>query len=689
MRSPRSVPAGRGAHRAAALAFAAVLHVAAAAGAAPALSPAASRANLYVAPGGSDSSPGTAEQPFATLERARAAVRSLRSSGLPEGGVTVWLRGGVYERSSTFSLGPADSGTAESPITYRAYPGETVRLLGGKVLPPSSWSVVLSSDARWARIGAAGRGHVFKVSLAALGIRDFGAYATRGGAWGQNSPDATFAAELFLDGLPQTVARFPNAGASGRGIKGGQLVSSGGSIDTVTWSGGSLPGSLDAAIARGEAYCTGVPNGYSGLTARIVRKSGGTLTIRRDDGQGFYYPFAANNPFFVQNVLEELDSPGEYWLDTTSGELYYWPPAALTAREAVVSVMTTPLVTFDGASHVTLDGLVLEAGRSDLVRVTRGAYDVVKGCALRNAGRTAVRIGAGTSNNGVLGGEIAHPGDHGVYLDGSGNYVRNADIHHTTRLAVNQYWPAVYLFGDGNRVANNAIHDGQDQAVWLHGSNHVVEKNEIYGMNWYSNESGAVYANQRLGHGTGNVIQHNYIHDIQNWWAVHGVGVADNAGIFLDDSWSDATVQGNVIRNVTHYGIHHGGGARAGARVIVQDNIIESCGNQYPLPSKGAYVAANLPGPNPTGAMFRRNLIGLNNAGGRAWEGVDGWADLIVPHFADYSGNVGNYYQGGVNGVDPRWVDPRDPRKGLQPTSPAWSIPGWQPIPFQEIGIRR
>jgi putative cofactor-binding repeat protein len=642
-----------------------------------------------VARTGNDANPGTAEQPFATLERARAAVQELKSSGLPSGGVTVWVRGGVYERSATFTLGSADSGTAGSPVTYKAYPGETVRLVGGKVLPATSWTRVGRGDSNWWRIHSAARGNVYKMSLGSQGIGDFGRHATRGGPWGQNSPDATFAAELFVNGLPQTLARFPNPGASGKGIKGGQLVSSGGSSNTVTWSGGTLPSSLDNAIARGEAYCTGVSNGYSGLTAKIVAKSGGTLTVQRDDGLGYYYPFASKNPFFVQNVLEELDSPGEYWLDTAGGELYYWPSSSLAASEAIVSVMKSPLVDFNGSSHVTLEGLQLEAGRNDLVRVTSGGtYNVVKSCTLRNAGRSAVRIGAGTSNNGVLGGEIAYPADHGVYLDGSSNYVRNVNIHHTTRLALNQYWPAVYLYGDGNRVANNLIHDCMDQAVWFHGSNHVIEKNEIYKVNWYSNDSGAIYANRRLGQGTGNVIQFNYIHDIQNWWSQHKVASGENKGIYLDDSWSDATVQGNIIRNVTHYGIHHGGGERAGARVIVQNNIIESCGNQYHRPSRGAYVASSLPGDRPKGSMFRRNVIGLNNAGGAAHQGIDGWADVVVPHFADYSGNIGNWYQGGVNGVDPRWVDPRDPKKGLRTTSPAWSIHGWQPIPFAEIGIR-
>ena len=76
---------------------------------------------LYVAPDGSDGNPGTRAKPFATLEGARDAIRALKKAGgLPEGGATVVIRGGVYERKNTFALTRADSGTPDAPVVYRA-----------------------------------------------------------------------------------------------------------------------------------------------------------------------------------------------------------------------------------------------------------------------------------------------------------------------------------------------------------------------------------------------------------------------------------------------------------------------------------------------------------------------------------------------------------------------------------------
>lgn len=82
-------------------------------------------ADFFVAPTGRDTDPGTLEQPFATLQRAQEAVAP---------GDTVLVRGGMYrmqEAQIARRKGPYayltaldKSGTAEKPITYRAYQEE-------------------------------------------------------------------------------------------------------------------------------------------------------------------------------------------------------------------------------------------------------------------------------------------------------------------------------------------------------------------------------------------------------------------------------------------------------------------------------------------------------------------------------------------------------------------------------------
>ena len=74
--------------------------------------------DFFVAPTGNDANPGTADRPFATLERARDAVRQLKQAGLLKEPVNIKLQGGTYRLAREVVFGPEDSGTAACPITY-------------------------------------------------------------------------------------------------------------------------------------------------------------------------------------------------------------------------------------------------------------------------------------------------------------------------------------------------------------------------------------------------------------------------------------------------------------------------------------------------------------------------------------------------------------------------------------------
>ena len=124
-------------------------------------------ADFYVAPDGNDANPGTQAKPFATLERARDEVRTSKSSGAA-GGVTVWIQPGTYSRSRTLELTGADSGTVQSPVTYRAGAGGEVRLHAGRMIKPTDFTPVTKAGVL-SRLDAAARGKVVQLDLAALG----------------------------------------------------------------------------------------------------------------------------------------------------------------------------------------------------------------------------------------------------------------------------------------------------------------------------------------------------------------------------------------------------------------------------------------------------------------------------------------------------------------------------------------
>ncbi|MFC1766820.1 hypothetical protein ACFL6U_32690, partial [Planctomycetota bacterium] len=84
------------------------------------------KADFYVSPNGNDSNPGTEDAPFASLDRARLAVRELKKT--KQGDITVGLKGGKYILANTVTFSLEDTGSATQNITYKAV-GDEVPIL--------------------------------------------------------------------------------------------------------------------------------------------------------------------------------------------------------------------------------------------------------------------------------------------------------------------------------------------------------------------------------------------------------------------------------------------------------------------------------------------------------------------------------------------------------------------------------
>ena len=161
---------------------------------------AAAETAYHVALTGSDLNPGTRRQPFATLERARQAVRIAG----PGKGRRVIVQGGSYELQSTFTLGRLDSGTATHPVTWQAAPGESVRLVGGRSVPAAAWQVIAEAPVL-ARLDPGARGRVVEIDLRALGVTNLPPFPV---AYHGVPPGP----ELFFNQSRMTLARWPNEG---------------------------------------------------------------------------------------------------------------------------------------------------------------------------------------------------------------------------------------------------------------------------------------------------------------------------------------------------------------------------------------------------------------------------------------------------------------------------------------------
>ena len=349
--------------------------------------------DIYVSPQGSDVNQGTKEKPVATFEAARDLIRRYKSiQAYPAEGFTVWVAGGEYEQKEPLVLNELDSGTSDSPITWRAVENEKVYLTGGVSLPAKAFTRV--EKAVRSRLSKEAVAHVRCIDLKALGITDYGEHKQIGHALSvYPSP-----MELFINDEPMTLARYPNKGfvAIGAIIDGGSVPRTGdysnrGAIFKYTDKRHEIWAKSDDVWFQGTFN-----NGYADDKIKVKKIDVKQKTVQLASphmygvGSGKEYQH-----YVVLNVLDELDSPGEWYLDRKTGKLYVWPTVDLAKAKIAVSMLEQPIVCLEGVSHLLFRDFVVETGRGIGLYIERGFNNTVAGCTIRNVGNTGIYFGQG------------------------------------------------------------------------------------------------------------------------------------------------------------------------------------------------------------------------------------------------------------------------------------------------------
>lgn len=414
-------------------------------------------ADFYVSVGGSDNWSGTLDAPnaqktdgpFATLLRARDAVRELKKQKTTD--IVVLVREGTYQLSRTVVFGLEDSGVGESTITYAAYPGETPVFSSGRKI--DGWEKVTGELPDLPEVARE------KVLIANTSARFLTLYDADG-----MLPRAR--SERFVPKGSANELRFPKGKLKNwPNVKDVEILVR----PTRLWTMNVLP--LVSVDEESGVARTSIPATYG------MNKIG----------------------CWVENVLEELDEPGEWALNTKDGKVYLWPRTPLHEGES--PVMAPQLIeyirvegtidkkgpkdvpvrnlcfhglTFQHGERYTLtdddaglqhDWDMFDKGNS-LVRLRGTENCAIEQCRFLDSGSGAIRVDLHGQNNKITGNHIEHMGGGGILLCGYGpgtkdvnknNFVRNNNIHHVGEI----YWqsPGIYICQSGeNRVANNLIH---------------------------------------------------------------------------------------------------------------------------------------------------------------------------------------------------------------------------------------
>lgn len=650
---------------------------------------------LHVAPNGDDGWSGKianadddgADGPLASLHGARDAIRAMRAAGEVDAPVEVLVQGGYYFLDRPFTLGPEDSGSADAPITYAAVDGERPVFSGG--LPIRGWRE--AEDGLWTA----------QVSGVAEGERYF--------------------RQLFVDGERRQRARTPNRGY----LQLADLINPFDRSDEANrtafrFQAGDLSGDwrnpTDIEVVKLFSWsATRLPVVEIDDARDIISFSGST----GPDPRLFDW---AGGRYYVENVFEGLDQPGEWYLDRPTGTLYYKPlPGERPDEIEAVAPAIEHLVEFYGraatenaavetVSHITLRGLTFEHAawpmpetgwRERQAQATlesaavhaRFAEDcALEDCEIRHVGAHGVWLERGCRNNALRRCHIWDVGAGGVYLgwtkvepQAGGNIVDNCFIHHLTEV----HGGAIGVWigqSSHNRVTHNEIADMNYTGIsvgwkWHYGPSlahdNLIEDNYVHHCGHHVlSDMGGIYT---LGESPGTVIRHNRFEDI---WCYAGYSHA--SGIYLDQGSTDLLIENNIVSGVTDSGfIFH-----YGKNSIVRNNIFAFAG-KYGL---------SLSKPEKQRSfIFERNIVYLDHpdmAGRRITENEDIDHNLYwctTGEKLDFCGmslaawrEVGHDRNSIVE--DPLFRDPEGGDFTLADNSPALGI-GFEPISMDGIGL--
>jgi hypothetical protein len=638
---------------------------------------------FHVASNGNDSNSGTEAQPFATLAKAQNAVRQWRRSGATTGGATVYLHGGRYEITQPMSLTDEDSGTQDAPVVWQNFKGENVVLSGGRTI--RDFRAVTDASVL-ARLPESGRGNVLQADLKAAGVTDFGDVASTGKR-----------AELFFDTCPMTLARWPNEGFTQVvDVVGGQPIVShgiqGDAVGRFVYSG-DQPGRWSN---EPEVWVSGYWFwDWADARQRVKSIDSASRTIELA-APHHNYGYRKGQRYYAFNILAELDSPGEWYLDRQNGLIYFWPPS--TDHETSVTLSMTPtLFSLSTASWITLRGVLLEATRETAIQIDGGTGVRIEGCVIRNTGMWGVSINGGT-NHGVSGCDLFQIGEGGISLNGGDrnslmpgeHFAENNHIHHFSRL-VRTYRPAVGLQGVGQRVSHNVIHNAPHTAILLSGNEHLIEFNEIHHVCEETGDVGAFYMGRDWTM-RGNVVKHNYFHNLS------GPGLHGAMAVYLDDAASGTTVFGNVFYRAGRAAFIGGGRDN-----IVENNVFVECEPSVHLDARGMGWMRET--AEPGGFMDKRldevpyrqppwsnrypELVNIRNENAVAPQGnkiirnvsVGGkWLNI------EKAAESGALIENNLVDQEPGFVDAAKLNFQLKQESPAWAL-GFRRIPIDEVGL--
>ena len=545
--------------------------------------------DFYVSTNGSDENAGTKDAPFLTIEKAVEVVRNTDKTD--KKGITVCIEGGEYCVSS-LEFTKEDSGTKDCPVTYCSYNGDVI-INGGKNLDSSLFSVI-EDESVLNRLSENARKNVVCTDLSSLGLgKDdwgklypVGLYGTQANYDGDTQGPVP--CNLYFNGTPLTTARYPDEGF----LHTVEIIREGQGQESSTSNHAKVEGwenlrnpettifTVDDETAERLNFYASADNVWL-WTALIYEWTDTTVPMKSFDYETkavetayvSKYGAVAGSAYYIFNVLEELDAPGEWYLDRDSGMLYLYPPEDIENAQITVSLSTKDLITVTDAQYLCFDSLAVRGTRGNGIVINSNNI-TVRNCLISELSGTGVIING--YHNTVTGCEFSHIGGTAAEIKGGDretltageNRIENCLVHDFSEVSLTA-GQGVNIGGVGNICAHNEFYNSPQQVIWYSGNNNVIEYNYIHDAVRLSDDSSAIYTGRRWDE-VGSVVRYNVLYNIGNDdFSPHG--------IYLDDGASGQTVYGNLIINCNGNAFLIGGGRNNN----IFNNIMINCNTAF------------------------------------------------------------------------------------------------------------
>jgi hypothetical protein len=530
-------------------------------------------ADFFVSPGGNDrwsgrlASPGESDGPFATVARARLAVRELRKSRSEPGSVRIVLRGGTYALDSPLEFGPEDSGTKNAPVFYAAAAGEKVVLSGGRRLEGGRWGEVNGRQA-W----------VIEIPTVKDGASRF--------------------RQLFVNGARSPRTRLPRQGE---------------------YRIESLPGYTGDFLrspTKRFVYAAGhvVPNWRNlrdveivGITKwldnrlKIESVDPATRTVTFDRPSLFAL-VSGDKPgsYWVENVVEALDTPGQWYLDRPAGLLYYLPrPGEDMASAEIIAPQLSQVLRVVGHAGAPVHDLHFEGfvfshtewqPPADYASSLQAGIEVpgavlfdyaercsIIGGGIEHIGNYAIEVNVGCADIEIARNKITDIGAGGIRIghffswetDGSG---RLTERGMQRKAAMPQGPHSQRITVADNEISHCGRFTPEAVGVFVGDNAHnKVIHNHIHDMYYTGISVGSV---QEFGpcQATGNVVECNHVHGI-------GQGMLSDLAAIYTCSTPDSSIRFNLLHDVARrdyggWGIYPDEGSHD---LLIEKNVVFRC----------------------------------------------------------------------------------------------------------------